>query len=208
MGPLSNGRWERFAQGLFEGLSADEAYVKAGYSENRGNASRLKANESIIARLSELQTQVAKKSEITVQSLLDELEDARQRTSSLDQLGTVVKAVAEKAKISGLLVQKVEINNAGAFSPRMSLEEIADEMLSGAGGPISLFRPVDERDRQGLIDLVERVASQLGEYLDAIKARPIVAERVDLAKLPTDWQTLRPYSAVPAPRRLTNGSQR
>ena len=47
MGPLSNGRWERFAQGLFEGLSADEAYVKAGYAANRGNASRLKANESV-----------------------------------------------------------------------------------------------------------------------------------------------------------------
>ena len=208
MPALKNQRHEKFALALFEGKSAHQAYIDAGYKQCRQNAARLMTKDDIQARLLELQTAVAKKSEVTVQSLLDELEYARQRADSLDQLSACVKAVSEKAKISGLLVQKVEINNGGAFSPRMSLEEIADEMLSGAGGPISLFRPVDERDRQGLIDLVERVASQLGEYLDAIRARPVVAERVDLAKLPTDWQTLRPYSASPAPRRLTNGSQR
>ena len=102
-------------------------------------------------------------------------------------------------------MQKVEIGGAGAFDECRTFEDIADEMLTGPGSPIALFRPVDEKDRRGLIDLVQRLAAELGEYLDAIKARPIVAERVDLAKLPSRWQELRPYSAVPAPRRLTNG---
>jgi hypothetical protein len=59
MAPLHNQRWERFAIGLFEGpVSRDEA-VKAGYSKNRGNASRLKSNEIASARLTELQVEAA-----------------------------------------------------------------------------------------------------------------------------------------------------
>jgi phage terminase small subunit len=79
MPPLSNQRHERFAKALFEGETADEAYEQAGFKANRGNASRLKANENIMARLTELQTQAAKASEVTVQSLLNELEAARER---------------------------------------------------------------------------------------------------------------------------------
>jgi phage terminase small subunit len=59
--------------------------VTAGYSENRGNASRLKANESIQTRLAELQAAAAKASEVTVQSLLTELETARERADSAEQ---------------------------------------------------------------------------------------------------------------------------
>ena len=38
MPPLPNARHERFAQGLFEGMTANEAFVTAGYKQNRGNA--------------------------------------------------------------------------------------------------------------------------------------------------------------------------
>ena len=44
---LSNPRYELFAQVLAAGCSATEAYVKAGYRLNKGNAGRLKANERI-----------------------------------------------------------------------------------------------------------------------------------------------------------------
>jgi phage terminase small subunit len=86
MPPLENARWERFARALFEGQTADEAYVKAGYSENRGNASRLKANESVSARLSELQAEAAKDTAVTVESLLRELEHARSKATDNNQL--------------------------------------------------------------------------------------------------------------------------
>ena len=162
------------------------------------------------ARLSELQAEAAKSAEVTVASLLGELEDARVRATSLNQLGAVVKSISEKAKISGLSVQKIEVGNTGAFSECETLTQIADEMLSGWGSPIEQFAPIDERDRRGLIDILERRASEVREYLAALKARPICAERVDLNKLPTDWRSLKPYSAVPVsvPRRIGNGSQR
>lgn len=51
---LDNQRHEAFAHAMAKGLSADEAYQQAGFAANRGNASRLKANESIQARVAEL----------------------------------------------------------------------------------------------------------------------------------------------------------
>lgn len=60
MPALKNPKHERFAQGLLRGLTADTAYVEAGYKAHRGNASRLRADESIEKRLNELQKTVEK----------------------------------------------------------------------------------------------------------------------------------------------------
>jgi hypothetical protein len=181
---LTNPRHERFVQALFEGETADAAYAKAGYKPNDGNCIRLKGNERVQARLAELQEQAAKKSEVTVQSLLDELEAARARADSLDQLSSVVKAISEKAKISGLLTTKIEIGEAGAFHTCESYEDLADAMLARV---IEQFKPVDEDDRRGLIDLLTRQASEVQDFLSSIKARPICAERVDPARLDMPW---------------------
>jgi len=73
MPALSNARHERFAQGLARGLSAGEAYVEAGYAPNDGNASRLKGNEKVQARLAELTEAGALRAEVTVERVLSEL---------------------------------------------------------------------------------------------------------------------------------------
>jgi hypothetical protein len=203
MGPLSNPRHERFVQALFEGKPANAAYTEAGYSPHDGNCIRLRGNERVQARLSELQAEAAKSAEVSVASLLAELEHARQRADGLDQLSAAVKAISEKARISGLLVQRIEIGGPNAFDETETIADVADVILSGPGSPIEQFCAVDQKDREALIVLLERHASETGEFLAAIRARPIAAERVDLNKLPADWQTLRPYS--PVPRRLTNG---
>ena len=70
---LSNQRHERFAQLLAEGKTADEAYQEAGFSANRGNATRLKANESIQVRMAEILGVAASKAEVSVESVLREL---------------------------------------------------------------------------------------------------------------------------------------
>ena len=74
---LLNSRHERFAQALYEGLPAHGAYVEAGYAPNRGNAVRLKSNENVRKRLSELQGMAAENADVTVDSLVRELESAR-----------------------------------------------------------------------------------------------------------------------------------
>lgn len=55
MSNLRNSKHELVAQALAKGLSADKAYAEAGYRPHRGNAARLSANESIKARVTELQ---------------------------------------------------------------------------------------------------------------------------------------------------------
>jgi hypothetical protein len=105
----------------------------------------LKGNEKVQARLAELQEAAAKKSEVTVASLLDELEHARARADGLDQLSAAVKAISEKAKISGLLVQKVEVGGAGDFSGCDSVEAVADELITYFLNPS--YQPASEQDR-------------------------------------------------------------
>lgn len=68
MPALKNAKHERFAQELAKGETADAAYENAGYSPNRGNATRLKANESVAARVAEIQGKAAARAEITVAS--------------------------------------------------------------------------------------------------------------------------------------------
>jgi phage terminase small subunit len=70
---LSNPKHERFAQELAQGKTADQAYVLAGYKENRFNASRLKTNEHILRRVEEFVQAGAEKAGVTVDRIIAEL---------------------------------------------------------------------------------------------------------------------------------------
>ncbi len=168
---LRNPRHEKFVQGLLEGKSATDAHELAGYARDDGNATRLRTNPKVIERLAELQVEVAKETKVTVESLIAELEDARRKATDLDQLSAAVRAIEAKAKVSGLLVQKMEIGGAGEFSRCETIEEIADEMLSYQ----SFYRPVTVRERQGLIELLNEQGKAVQEYLAALKAKPVNA---------------------------------
>jgi phage terminase small subunit len=82
---LKNERHELFCQKLAEGRSATEAYVLGGFKSSRKNASRLRAKEDIAARVSEIQAAGAKSAEVSVGSLLAELEEARAKAADLNQ---------------------------------------------------------------------------------------------------------------------------
>lgn len=84
MAVLENPRHEAFAQGLASGKTADEAYIAAGYKPNRGNAARMKANESIASRVEEIVQAGADMATITVARVLQEL--ARVGTSDVRRL--------------------------------------------------------------------------------------------------------------------------
>lgn len=98
------------------------------------------------------------------------------------------------------MVERVEVGDPGDFAKCEGMADIVDEVLARL---IEQFRPVDEQDRQGLLALYERHLKETDEYIEAIKARPIVAERVDTRRLDRPWQELRPHSA---PTRLPTRS--
>lgn len=134
---LANPRWELFAQELAKGKTGDESYVLAGYKQNKDNASRLKANESILARIKEIQARGALRAEVTVASVLNELEEARQLAMSIQQPAAATAAVMGKAKVKGLIVERKEVGAPGDFD-RMSDDElrnwIARETSALGGG--------------------------------------------------------------------------
>lgn len=103
---LPNPRHESFAQALAKGKTADEAYALAGFKPNRGNAATLKAKQSILDRVAELQQKGAKKVEVTLESLAAELDEARDVAKGEKQSSAMVQATMGKAKLFGLVIDK------------------------------------------------------------------------------------------------------
>lgn len=108
MATLANHKHELFAQALAKGETADAAYIAAGYKENRHNASRLKTNEHILARVSELQERVAIRVELSVKDIVTMLQEDRALARSEKQSSAAVAASMGMAKLCGHLKDKVE----------------------------------------------------------------------------------------------------
>jgi phage terminase small subunit len=69
---LNNPRHELYCRGVVEGKSSDQAYEDAGFKPGRNNAARLRANESIQARIKELQNRSLKRHDVTVDRIIEE----------------------------------------------------------------------------------------------------------------------------------------
>jgi hypothetical protein len=200
MPALKNQRHEKFALALFEGKSASEAYVLAGYRECRQNASRLMAKDDIQRRLTELQGGAEATAKVTIESIYRELDEAAAIARSKGQGQAMVSVATMRAKLAGLLTERVEVGAPGDFDGLNSTAAIVDRVLERL---IEQFKPVDEADRQGLIVLYERHLRETEEYITAINARPIAAERVDVRNLSKPWQSHEPYAAR-SPAKLTH----
>jgi phage terminase small subunit len=116
---LSNPRRERFAQELAKGETADAAYVAAGFKANRGNATRLKANESVVARVEEIQGRAAVRAEITVAGITDRLlaiATKAENSTEASMLQAARAALMDAAKLNGLVVDKKQVDGIGPVS--------------------------------------------------------------------------------------------
>jgi hypothetical protein len=91
--PLSNQRHELFAQALASGMSADAAYMVAGYKRNDGNCIRLKGNERVVKRVEELKRHIAEQALITPIEVMREV-GKMARGKPADKLTHKVKLAA------------------------------------------------------------------------------------------------------------------
>lgn len=112
---LPNPRHERFAQLLAKGKSATEAYADAGYKDNRQAASRMFTNVDISMRVAELQDKVAKRAEITAESLAAEADEIRRLAIEDKQFSAAVSALREKGILTGQRIEKSERGSPGEF---------------------------------------------------------------------------------------------
>jgi len=136
---LSNPKHERFAQELAQGKTADEAYQLAGYKENRGNASTLKANQIISDRVAVLLERAANRVELTVQTVADNLLRIANKAEALGEASgfSVAKgAWMDAAKIKGLVIEKREIRTG-------NLDELPSDIVAQLRAEL-----IAERDRR------------------------------------------------------------
>lgn len=105
---LDNARHERFAQELAKGKSATEAMTAAGYRSDRGNASRLTANDNISQRVAELKGRAAERAITTVEDIARQLDEDRLFARANGAAAAAVSATLGKAKVLGLIVDKAE----------------------------------------------------------------------------------------------------
>ena len=127
---LSNPKHERFAQGLAAGKTADEAYADAGYRANRGNASTLKANQSITERVAELQNSAATRTEITVATLTEMYQRDRKFAYEMKQPGAAIRAADSLAKLYGLFIDRRELSGRDGGPIQVDLTSLSDEELA------------------------------------------------------------------------------
>src|SRR5258708_2181782 len=125
---LANQRHELFAQFIAMGMTFTAAYVKAGFADHDGNASILARSEHVRARVEEIQGKAAKKVGVTVESLMDECEEAREGAMKSEQFAAAIAATREKGVLSGKRIERSERGQPGEFADldNMSAGELAE----------------------------------------------------------------------------------
>lgn len=128
---------EAFVQAYLTTGNASEAYRQAydangmkGATINR-NAKALLENNKIAARLSAIQAIAVERTLVSVQSLTEELEEARALALQEGQPSAAVSASMGKAKLHGLLVDKAELT--GKDGAAIQLEQVKNDAQSFTG---------------------------------------------------------------------------
>lgn len=191
VGPLANARHERFAQLLAEGKTADEAYSLAGFTPNRGNASTLKAKQSVRARVDELLSASANRVEITKARVLAELgkigfSDIRRAVKWHSQVNVATidddadtEALVEEGAIRFAVANQVELISSGDIDDDTAAA-ISEISMTDKGGLKVKFHD----KRSALVD----IGKHLGMFTDKVEhsgpdGGPIEIADVELARL-------------------------
>jgi phage terminase small subunit len=130
----------RFVTEYLKDQNATQAAARAGYSKATANqqGSRLLANVGVAAAIRAKQTRVARKVEITAESLAREFEEARLLAKRQGQASAMVAATTGKGKLSGHLVERHK--HSGAIGT-YDLSKLTDEQLDHLEsilGPLAL----------------------------------------------------------------------
>jgi Terminase small subunit len=192
MPALKNPRHEAFARAYLELGIACEAYGAAGYrahkASRRGysspqhvNASRLLRHAQITQRLLELAAMAANRNNVTVDSLLQELDEARACAAGLGQPAAMVQASMGKARITGHIVNRSEAGKPGDFSGmdtaadviKAAREELGDEIADMLQG---LSRKAESGKEEGeRVDGLAPSADVIAPQTEATRAKPNAA---------------------------------
>lgn len=99
-----------FATALAAGASQADAARSAGYSGKnaRGQGYKLMSDPRVKALVEQLQAELRARTQYTAEKAMDEAEEALNKARTTDNATAMVSAVQLRAKISGLLVDRVD----------------------------------------------------------------------------------------------------
>jgi len=120
---------ERYARYYLETGNAAASYLRAGYKPStRASldpaASKLTRSHKVKARIRELQAHLVTRNRITLDILVEELEEARLDAKRRGQPAIAVSAIMAKAKLAGLLVDRKESGAPGEFAGLQSEADV------------------------------------------------------------------------------------
>lgn len=133
---------EAFAVAYVETGNASEAYRRSFNAEKTQphvvhvKASELLADGKVKVRVQELQAQAAERALVTVQSLTQELEEARALALQEGQPSAAVSASMGKAKLHGLLVDKAELT--GKDGGAIQMEQVKNDAAAFTSAVVGL----------------------------------------------------------------------
>jgi phage terminase small subunit len=140
MGVLKNTKHEAFALALSKGMTIVAAYAEAGYKRDDGNAKRLTGNDSIRARVRELQAAIAERVVVTQAEAIEEL-----RKIAFARVGNAVTWGAKGVKLK----ESVDLDDA-------TMAAIAEVSESAEGALKIKFH--------GKTDAIDKIGRILGWY--------------------------------------------
>jgi phage terminase small subunit len=164
MPALNNHRRELFAQLLFQGFSAVDAYAKSGYKRHDGNACTLAKNPEVQARLEEIRGEraaasglpfatnaIAARAKVTAESLVEMAHRTYDGAMEGKQYGAANGSIREMGVLAGVRVERKEIGQPGEFDHLTDDELLAQirERLAKLGwlaNPTDLTQPDAESD--------------------------------------------------------------
>jgi phage terminase small subunit len=193
MPALKNPRHEAFARAYLELGIACEAYGAAGYrarakasrnlraSPQHVNASRLLRQAKVAQRLLELAAMAANRNNVTVDSLLQELDEARSHAAGIGQPAAMVQATMGKARITGHIVNRSEAGKPGDFAGMDTAADVIKAAREELGDDIadmleSLSGGKESGEREGKrLDGLEPAGDVIEAQTKATPAKPNAA---------------------------------
>ena len=127
-----------FARLLHQGKPVTQAYDEAGFKPNRGNCYRLRRSARLQRYLNSLEVRVAKRHDVTMDSLIAELEDARKLAEETKQPASMVSASMGKARLAGLIIDKREVKSTDDLDGK-NISEIAKALYDILGDKADLI---------------------------------------------------------------------
>jgi hypothetical protein len=122
-------------------------YIKSGFigpsyrkvfgnkSDNgaRVNGCRLMKQPLIIERIEQVRARMAKRSDITIEKILTDYQDAMALAREQGKANEIVMAATAQAKLVGLLRDRVETGAAGEFDALDNMSQIVEKIAAEAG---------------------------------------------------------------------------